>query len=414
MRSCAVVAVAASLSSSLEKSAALPVVAAARRRFASSTVRRSATANATASTVTSIKKTKGGHVLVLPPQRSNYRRVHHYPPRPQHAAPPQSPPPPGVLEFSSPRPPSPPASASFYGTLAYRAALAAGLAYCFTEYGYDITLCEGPSMLPTIRPNGDEVVLIDKWSFRRYGIDGGPNGAARSDLARARQREFEASRRKEKKKTMRQQRQDAKSGKDKASHRKNITLDVEDDVWHEPYVSVTDKPRSTWRQALAHVRSPVSVGDVVVLQHPHRRGTICKRVLGLPGDQVLYYRGLLVVPDGHVWVEGDNPANSADSRQYGPVPASLIIGRVVARVWPLRGNAWMERGGRPRQTDSGKNRNRHHADDDDHPLASFLRRSRRQNHHQSSGSTVLPAGYEGQQIVKSFPKKMAATKDGKP
>lgn len=40
------------------------------------------------------------------------------------------------------------------------------------------------------------------------------------------------------------------------------------------------------------------------------------------------------IPRGHVWLEGDNPENSMDSRNYGPVPAALVQGRVVGRVWP--------------------------------------------------------------------------------
>ena len=44
----------------------------------------------------------------------------------------------------------------------------------------------------------------------------------------------------------------------------------------------------------------------------------------------------MVVPAGHVFLQGDNVANSSDSRHYGPVPTALVLGRVVAKVWPLR------------------------------------------------------------------------------
>ena len=37
------------------------------------------------------------------------------------------------------------------------------------------------------------------------------------------------------------------------------------------------------------------------------------------------------VPQGHVWLLGDNPSNSRDSRHYGPVPMGLIIGKAVFR-----------------------------------------------------------------------------------
>lgn len=43
----------------------------------------------------------------------------------------------------------------------------------------------------------------------------------------------------------------------------------------------------------------------------------------------------VAVPDGHVWLEGDCPELSVDSRQYGPVPTYKLRGRIVARLWPL-------------------------------------------------------------------------------
>lgn len=43
---------------------------------------------------------------------------------------------------------------------------------------------------------------------------------------------------------------------------------------------------------------------------------------------------VIEVPEGRVWVLGDNPAASYDSRYYGPLPISLVEGR-VARLQPL-------------------------------------------------------------------------------
>ncbi|HEX6596331.1 MAG TPA: signal peptidase I [Acidimicrobiales bacterium] len=43
----------------------------------------------------------------------------------------------------------------------------------------------------------------------------------------------------------------------------------------------------------------------------------------------------VAVPDGRVWVMGDNRANSADSRVFGAIPESTIVGRAVVRVWPV-------------------------------------------------------------------------------
>ncbi|SPO22301.1 related to IMP1 - protease, mitochondrial [Ustilago trichophora] len=42
----------------------------------------------------------------------------------------------------------------------------------------------------------------------------------------------------------------------------------------------------------------------------------------------------ITVPLGHVWLAGENMANSTDSRHYGPVPLGMVRGKVLARVWP--------------------------------------------------------------------------------
>lgn len=40
------------------------------------------------------------------------------------------------------------------------------------------------------------------------------------------------------------------------------------------------------------------------------------------------------VPQGHLWIVGDNLAHSTDSRHYGPVPMGLVKGKVLATVYP--------------------------------------------------------------------------------
>ncbi|EEH50794.1 signal peptidase I [Paracoccidioides brasiliensis Pb18] len=88
----------------------------------------------------------------------------------------------------------------------------------------------------------------------------------------------------------------------------------------------------------------LEVGDLVVFKSPLFRGrTSTKRVLGMPGDFVLKDapspgddgKGcedaeMIRVPEGHIWVIGDNLPWSRDSRFHGPIPLGLVVGKVIA------------------------------------------------------------------------------------
>jgi nickel-type superoxide dismutase maturation protease len=69
----------------------------------------------------------------------------------------------------------------------------------------------------------------------------------------------------------------------------------------------------------AYRRRPPRVGDVVLIQHPLR------------GD-VRAIKRVAELREGGVWVLGDNPRASTDSRIFGPVPLSHLLGRVARRL----------------------------------------------------------------------------------
>lgn len=55
----------------------------------------------------------------------------------------------------------------------------------------------------------------------------------------------------------------------------------------------------------------------------------------LPPDVTMPDYGPFTVPDGDVFVMGDNRVDSSDSRANGPVPLSDVIGRAALRIWPF-------------------------------------------------------------------------------
>jgi len=107
----------------------------------------------------------------------------------------------------------------------------------------------------------------------------------------------------------------------------------------------------------------VNRADVVVFKSPTNDTEIkdlIKRVVGLPGETIETRDGRVeidgveldegylqpdiapgppvtrqVIPAGHIFVMGDNRSNSRDSRVFGPIPESLIVGRAFVKVWPV-------------------------------------------------------------------------------
>ncbi len=52
----------------------------------------------------------------------------------------------------------------------------------------------------------------------------------------------------------------------------------------------------------------------------------------LPESPMIQYP--FTVPDGHIWMMGDNRTNSGDSREFGPVDVDQVMGRAFWTYWP--------------------------------------------------------------------------------
>jgi len=109
---------------------------------------------------------------------------------------------------------------------------------------------------------------------------------------------------------------------------------------------------------------PISPGEACPQGNGHEDSTyFIKRVVGLPGERLSIRDGhpvingvelvnepyilpcvgeqgcnlpkTIVIPKGDVFVMGDNRGDSDDSRFWGPVPETWIIGQAFFSYWPL-------------------------------------------------------------------------------
>ena len=83
---------------------------------------------------------------------------------------------------------------------------------------------------------------------------------------------------------------------------------------------------------VAYLREEPRVGDVVVLRRPEAGGRVdIKRVAAGPGGQARVRDQAVTLGADEWFVLGDNPEESTDSRQLGPVRRRDIIGKVVLK-----------------------------------------------------------------------------------
>ena len=79
--------------------------------------------------------------------------------------------------------------------------------------------------------------------------------------------------------------------------------------------------------------------DGVRLDEPYTHNLPSNPLTPAPGTNLTYP---YTVPDGYIWVMGDNRTNSQDARYFGAIPVSSVTGRGALVYWPLNNFGLLE------------------------------------------------------------------------